>query len=405
MYLSDTACRNAKPKTRPYKISDGHGLYLEIAPSGSKWWRLKYRFGGKENRISLGVYPTVSLKEAREKREAERKRLADGVDPSRHRQMQRSRSKEAAANSFQAIALEWITKFSSTWVDNHTDKVKRRLERDVFPWLGSRPVTEITSAELLSVLRRIESRGARDTAHRAGQNCGQVFRYAIATGRAQNDPSFALRGALPPAKHSHYASIREPAAIGKLMRDIRECRGLFQTQCALRLAPYVFVRPGELRWAEWSEFDLEIAEWRIPAHKMKMRRAHVVPLSAQALEILRELQPMTGDGQYLFPGTARGRPISENTISLALKDLGYAGDQMTVHGFRSMASTLLNEQGWPRDAIERQLAHGERNRVRASYNFAEYLPERRKMMQAWADYLDALRDERKVIVGSFGRAA
>lgn len=238
MALTDTAVRNAKPQDKPYKLSDERGMFIQVTPQGGKRWRLKYRFGGKEQLLSLGTYPEVPLARAREKRDEARRLLAEGVNPSLHRQAQQSRRAEAAANSFEAVALEWIAKYSPTWADNHASKIKRRLERDVFPWLGGRPVAEITSAELLTVLRRIESRGAVDTAHRAGQNCGQVFRYAIATGRAENDPSFALRGALPPAKHGHYASIKEPAAIGKLMRDIQGCRGMLETRCALRLAPY-----------------------------------------------------------------------------------------------------------------------------------------------------------------------
>jgi integrase len=324
--------------------------------------------------------------------------LASGIDPSLHRQLEKGQKAIAAANSFEAVALEWLAKYSPTWSDGHGDKIKRRLERDVFPWMGSRPVAEIKAPELLTVLRRIESRGAVETAHRASQNCGQVFRYAVATGRAERDPTSDLRGALPPVRQTHHASITEPKAIGELLRSIQSYKGSFVTQCALRLAPYVFVRPGELRRAEWNEFDLDGSEWRIPADKMKMGTVHIVPLSEQAVTILRELHPLTGTGNYVFPGVrTKKRPMSDNTILGALRRLGYTGDQMTGHGFRSMASTLLNEQGWNKDAIERQLAHGERNKVRAAYNYAEHLPERRKMMQMWADHLDGLRRGADVI--------
>ncbi|WP_299691685.1 site-specific integrase [Hydrocarboniphaga sp.] len=292
------------------------------------------------------------------------------------------------------------------WVESHSEKVIARLERDVFPWIGKRPISAITAPEVLIVLRRIESRGALDTAHRAKQDCGAVFRYAIHDGRAERDPTADLRGALPPARGGHFATITEPKAIGELLRAIHGYSGTFATCCALKLAPLVFVRPGELRNAEWSEVDLEKAEWRIPSDKMKAGEPHIVPLSEQAVAVLADLQPLTGDDRYLFPSErTRTRPMSENTILAALRRLGYSTDQMSGHGFRAMASTLLNEQGWNRDAIERQLAHAERNRVRASYNYAEHLPERRKMMQAWADYLDMLKNERKVIDQHFGRAA
>lgn len=290
------------------------------------------------------------------------------------------------------MAREWFTKFSPSWSAEHADRIIRRFERDVFPWLGARPIGEITGPELLTALRRVENRGVVETAHRVMQNCSQVFRYAVATGRAQRDPTFDLRGALPPVRSNHFASITEPKAICGLLRAIDGYKGSFITQCALRLAPLVFVRPGELRRAEWAEFDLDAAEWRIPASKMKMRVIHVVPLSSQAASILRELHPLTGSDKYVFPGTrGKDRPMSENTVLAALRRMGYGTNDMTGHGFRSMASTILNEQGWNRDAIERQLAHAERDNVRAAYNYAEHMPERRKMMQQWADYLDKLR--------------
>lgn len=386
--LTDTAVKAAKPRPKPYKATDGGGLYLLVQPSGSRLWRFDYRRpGGARNTLSFGIYPDVSLKHARQQRDDARKLLANGVDPGAKRQAE----KYALSDSFEAVAREWFERFSPNWATSHADKIIGRLEKDLFPWIGKRPIGTITPPELLTCLRRIESRGALDTAHRAHQNCGQVFRYAVATGRAERDPSADLRGALPPAKHKHYASITDPKKIGALLRAIREYQGSFITRCALRLAPLVFVRPFELRAAQWQEFDLDKGEWRIPAERMKARVVHLVPLSTQAIAILKELQPLTGKGKYLFPSVrTRLKPISDNTLNGALRRLGYTTDEITAHGFRSTASTLLNEQGWNRDAIERQLAHGERDEVRAAYNYAEHLPERRRMMQTWSDYLDGL---------------
>lgn len=406
MPLTALSVQQAKPKDKPYKLTDERGLYLLVQPTGSKLWRFNYRFGGKQKTLAIGAFPDVPLATARKRLQQAREQLAEGVDPGEQRK-QAARAREALhTDSFEAVAREWLTKHSPTWSPGHADKIQRRLERDVFPWIGSRPVGEIRAPELLATLRRIESRGALETAHRAHQNCGQVFRYAVATGRAERDPSGDLRGALPPVRQTHHASITEPQPVGELLRALHSYRGSFVTACALKLAPLLFVRPGELRQAEWTEINLDAAEWRIPASKMKARELHIVPLSLQALAILRELQPLTGAGRYVFPGARSDkRPMSENAVLAALRRMGYTGDQMTGHGFRSMASTLLNEQGWHRDAIERQLAHAERNKVRAAYNYAEFLPERRKMMQAWADYLDALREDRKVVSGRFGRVA
>ena len=404
MPLTDTAIRSAKPQAKAVKLFDGGGLYLEVSPAGGKWWRWKYRFGGKEKRLSFGVYPDVSLKAAREKRDVSRKQLATGTDPGEARKA--ARLAQAGAESFEAIAREWHGKFSPGWVASHGDRILRRLEKDLFPWLGKRPIEEVKAPELLAVLRRIESRGAQETAHRAMQNCGQVFRYAVATGRAERDPTGDLRGALPPPKEKHHASIIEPKRVGALLRAIDSYEGFFATKCALRLAPLVFVRPGELRKAQWPEIDFDKAEWRVPAERMKMREQHIVPLSRQAVEILQELEPLTNRGMparpdapcYVFPGAhSRARPMSDNAILAALRRMGYTKDEMTGHGFRSMASTLLHEQGWNHQVIERQLAHAERNAVSAAYNFAEHLPERRKMMQVWADYLDALKAAAEVI--------
>lgn len=403
MALTDTAVRNAKPSEKPRKLTDGKGLFLLVHPNGGKYWRLKYRIDGKEKLLALGVYPDVSLAAAREGRDQARKLLANDIDPGAFRQAQKRATKAATEDSFEAVAREWYTKHSPNWSESHGSRIIRRLERDVFPWLGSRPIAAITAPELLDVLRRIEDRGALETAHRAHQNCGQVFRYAIATGRAERDPAADLRGALPPAKVRHHPSLTDSKAIAELLRAIDGYQGAFVTKCALRLAPLVFVRPGELRRAEWAEIDLDAAEWRIPAEKMKMRAPHIVPLSTQAVAILRELEPLTGAGRYLFPSVRTSeRPMSENTINAALRRLGYDKDSMTGHGFRSMASTLLNEQGWNRDAIERQLAHAERDSVRAAYNYAEHLPERRSMMQHWADYLEGLASGAQVL--AFKRA-
>lgn len=398
MSLTDIKIKKTKPKEKPFKLADEKGLFLIIAPNGSKYWRFKYRFGGKEKLLSFGVYPEVTLAAARAKRDGARKLLMENVDPGIAKQIAKRTEELKIENSFKATACEWLAKYSKQWVPSHAEKIIRRFERDIFPWLGDRPINEIKATELLAVLRRIENRGAIETAHRALQNCGQVFRYAIATGKAERDISSDLRGALPPVKKQHLASIIDPKAIGVLLRAINDYQGNFVTKCALRLAPLLFVRPGELRKAEWSEINFEICEWRIPAAKMKMRVTHIVPLSTQAIAILKDLQPLTDHRKYIFSGERTpNRPMSENTVLGALRRLGYSKDEMTGHGFRSMACTILNEQGWNRDAIERQLAHAERNNVRAAYNYAEHLPERRKMMQHWADYLDKLSNGSEII--------
>lgn len=398
MPLTDTAVRNAKGKDKPYKLSDERGLFLLVNPNGARWWRLKYRVLGKEKLVSLGVYPDVSLKDARARRDESRTLLANGVDPSVNRQVQKAATLERAENSFETVAREWFAKNSPQWKAGHSSKIIVRLEKNLFPYIGGQPIATLTAPELLAALRRIEARGAIETAHRAQQNCGQIFRYAIATGRAERDIAADLRGALQPVVSKHHASIIDPKAIGTLLRQIEGYDGSAETKCALKLAPLVFLRPGELRHAEWSEIDLDNAEWRIPAEKMKMNAVHIVPLSKQAVAALQEIHPTTKHQRYIFRSVRTSdRPMSENTVNAALRRLGYTTDQMTGHGFRSMASTLLNENGWNRDAIERQLAHGERNSVRAAYNYAEFLPERRKMMQWWADYLDKLAAGGKVI--------
>lgn len=390
MPLTDPTIRNAKADTKPVKLFDGAGLFLLVTPAGGKWWRFKYRFGGKEKLLSLGTYPQVSLKEAREKRDDAKKLLRNHIDPSLERQA--VKIAESGQGSFEAVAREWFKKMSTVWVPRHAETIIRRLESHIFPQLGQNPINEVTAPELLAMLRKLEAQGTVETAHRVKQICGQVFRYAIATGRAERDPAADLRGALTPAKPKRMASITDPKGAAGLLRAIDGYQGSFVTASALKLAPLVFVRPGELRQAEWSEIDLEAAEWRIPADKMKMKSPHIVPLSRQAITILREIHQLTGNGKYVFPSLRTGsRPMSNNTVNAALRRMGFSKEEMTGHGFRSMASTLLNEQGWNRDAIERQLAHAERNKVRAAYNFAEFLPDRRKMMQSWANYLDSLK--------------
>lgn len=389
--LTDMAARNAKGKEKPYKLAAGAGLYLQVMPNGNRYWRMKYRYGGKEKLLSIGVYPEVTLREATDRRDVARAQLRGGRDPSEEKQLVKLKAQLSVDGRFEAVALEWLETrrdlAESTWA-----KAKWMLETYAFPWLGKRPIEEIGTAEVLSVLRRLEAQDKIETTQRLRQICGQVFRYAVATGRLDRDPTSALRGALKTAKNRHYASITEPAKIGELLRAIDGYTGQLTTLCALKLAPLVFTRPGELRRAEWAEVDLEAGQWCIPAEKMKMKVAHIVPLSEQALSILREIYPVTSKSRYVFPSIRSLRdPMSENTVNAALRRLGYGTDDMTGHGFRSMASTLLHEMGWTSDAIERQLAHAERNPIKAAYNRAEHLPERRRMMQAWADYLDTLR--------------
>ncbi|MDP1678766.1 MAG: integrase arm-type DNA-binding domain-containing protein [Candidatus Nitrotoga sp.] len=399
MSLTDTAVKNVKPGDKTARLFDGGGLYLEVAPAGGKWWRLKYRYDGKEKRLSLGVYPDVSLKDARQRRSDARKLLADGVDPSENRKAVKAAKTERGANSFEVIAREWFAKNSASWSENHGSRIIRRLERDIFPWIGGRPIAEIKAQELLATLRRVEERGAVETAHRAHQNCGQVFRYAIATGRAERDPSPDLKGALPPVKQSHHAAITDPKAVGDLLRAMDGYQGTFVTKCALRLAPLVFVRPGELRKAAWTEIDLDKAEWNIPAARMKMREPHLVPLSTQAVDILRKLHALTGDARYVFPGArSNGRPMSDNAVLAALRRMGFAKDEMSGHGFRAMARTILDEVlGVRPDFIEHQLAHAVRDPNGRAYNRTAHLAERRKMMQLWSDYLDKLKSGAEVI--------
>jgi integrase len=404
MALTDTAIRNAKPCQKPLKLFDGGGRFLLVAPTGGRLWRLKYRFGGKEKLLALGAYPAVSLKDAREGRDDARKLLAQDVDPGENRKARKAATLASAADSFEVIAREWFAKYAPTWAESHATKVVQRLEKDVFPWLGARPIAQIAAPELLTVLRRIEDRGALDTALRAKQNCGQVFRYAVATGRAERDPSGDLRGALAPVKHENFASITDPAQVAELLRAIDAFRGTFVVKCALQIAPMLFVRPGELRTAEWAAFDLDKAEWRYLVTKTKTE--HLVPLSAQAVALLRELHALTGQRRYVFPGRDPHKPMSGAAVNAALRRLGYdTRTEITGHGFRAMARTILHEElHFKPEVIEHQLAHKVPDALGAAYNHTRFLTERRGMMQQWADYLDLLKAGARIVAGKFGSA-
>lgn len=396
---------NARPKAEPYSLHDGGGLFLIVQPNGSRWWRFRYsRPGtGSRNTLALGTFPDVSLKRAREKRDDARRLLADGIDPGA------KRKSESTANSdtFAALAREWMKQTEAKRAASTNKTIRERVEADLIPWLGERSIASIKAPELLATLRRVEARGSLIVAKRLRQVAGQIFRYAVATGRAERDPSSDLRGALKsPGAERHHSALTNPADVGDLLRAIDGYTGSPITRAALVLSPLLFVRPGELRAAEWPEFDLDAAEWRIPAHKMKMRNTHIVPLSSQAVAILRDLQPLTGGiiagkpdaPRYVFPGArSRTRPMSNNTVNASLRRIGYTGEQMTAHGFRATARTLLAELGWLPDAIERQLAHKASGPLGAAYDRAQFLAERRKMMQAWADYLDSLREGGKVV--------
>lgn len=414
MGLSDTKVKNLKPGVKPdgsqtdkpYRVADEKGLYVEVYPNGAKYWRMKYRFAGKEKRLAFGVYPERTLKQARAKRDEARNLLADGVDPSEVKRAEKAAQGEAAQNSFEVIAREWFNVKLATKSQGHKDRTWRALEKDLFPVLGKRPIGAITPPELLAALRRVESRGAIETAHRVKQAAGQVFRYAIVTGRAERDPSADLRGALATPAQTHFAAITEPKEVGRLMLAIDTFTGTPTVKAALKLSAYLFCRPGELRHMEWSEINWEEQQWEISGHKMKMGNAHIVPLSKQALEILADIQRLNGNRQYVFP-SARGpsRAMSENAVRVALRTMGYTNEQMTPHGFRAMARTLLDEVlGFRVDWIEHQLAHAVKDTNGRAYNRTTHLPQRREMMQKWADYLDRLKLEAStpnVIAGNF----
>lgn len=394
--LTEPKIKAARPKEKPYKLFDERGLYLFVTPSGGRLWRLKYRLNGKEKLLALGAYPDVPLKRAREKRDEARRLIADGIDPSAQKKAER----QASADTFSALAKEYLQVKRSSLNPKTIAKAQWLLDDWLNPSIGSIHVKKLRAAEVLAVCRRLEAKGKYESAHRARALASRVMRYGVATGRCEHDPCAYLRGALKPVKVTNRAAITEPAKLGELLRAIDGYQGQPSTAYALKILPYLFVRPGELRAAEWREFDLESDEplWRIPAGRMKMKEQHVVPLARQVVVLLKQLQPITGDGPLLFPSMRSSkRPISDNTLNAALRRLGYSGDEHVAHGFRSTASTLLNEQGWHPDLIELQLAHAPRNKVRAAYNRAERLAERRKMMQAWADYLDGLKAGGKVI--------
>lgn len=406
MSLSDSACRNAHKSDKAkdgkaFKLFDEKGLFLLVKPTASgwgKWWRFKYRFDGTEKQLSLGTYPEVSLGQAREKRDDARKLVASMIDPGENRKAIKEASADIATNSFEIIAREWGSKKVETWNEKN-NRSKRMLERNIFPWLGGRPISEIFPKDILECLRRIEDRGTIETAHRTLQICGQVFRYAVATGRIDRDITQDLKGALPPAKGEHFAAITEPKEVAELLRAIDSYQGSLPAVCALKLAPMFFVRPGELRAMQWQDVNLETSEWRYFINKTKVQ--HIVPLARQAVAILEELKPLTGHGLYVFPSerTPSGiRCMSENTINAALKRLGYGKDKMTAHGFRAMARTILDEVlGVRPDFIEHQLAHAVRDPNGRAYNRTAHLTERHKMMQQWADYLDGLKSGAQVI--------
>lgn len=386
--LSDTSVRNAKAQSKPYKMSDGEGLFLQVMPSGSKYWRLKYFFAGKEKLLALGVYPDVSLFDARERRSQARKVLAAGGDPGEVKKEAQRALIQKHENTFEMVAREWYDNRQSKWTPYYSMKTMKRLEMHVFPDLGTKPIADITSQEVLSVMRCIERRGI-DTAHRMLQICGQIFTYAVITERATNNPATMLQGALKPLVKKNRAYIKQNE-LPEFLRKVDGYDGTLLTKLAMKFLLLTFVRTGEMRAAEWSEVNFENAEWRIPSERMKMREAHIVPLSRQAIAILHELKPLTGRGRYVFPNQHKPAAImSENTVLYALYRMGYHS-RATGHGFRSTASTILNEHGFRADVIERQLAHGERNSVRAAYNHAQYLAERREMMQWWADFLDQM---------------
>jgi integrase len=399
MALTDTTCRTARPTEKPRKLADEKGLYLLVNQAG-KYWRMDYRHIGRRKTLALGVYPDISLAKARERRDEARRLLADGIDPGESKKARKQARYAAAANSFEAVSREWIAKQTPKWAPAQLKKVTGIFDNNLLPWLGNRPISELRPPELLATLRRMEDRGAHETARRALQYAGMVFRYAVATGRANRDIAADLKGALAPVITKHHATIIDTAKIGQLLRAIDGYSGTLVVKTALKLAPLVFVRPGELRKAEWTEIDLEAGLWSIPAGRMKMREPHVVPLSRQAVEVLRELQPLTGSGTYLFPGErSRERPMSENSVNAALRRMGYdTANEITGHGFRAMARTILDETLSIRpDYIEHQLAHAVRDPNGRAYNRTAHLEGRTAMMQTWADYLDRLKQGAEVI--------
>jgi integrase len=389
MPLTDITAKSAKPKEKIYKLSDEKGLLLSIRPNGGKYWQMKYRFDGKEKTLSFGVYPEVSLKEARDKRDEARKKIKDGIDPSAEKKLAKLTRMVDAGNSFEYVAREWHEKQKDRYTVKHHRAVLTRLENDAFPLLGSRPIGQIKAPELLVTIQKIEKRGAIDLSHRILQTCGQIFRYAIATGRSERDISADLRGALTVRKKVNHAYLKEDD-LPEFLQRLENYQGEPQTKLALQILMLTFVRTAELRGMKWSEINLDTAEWHIPAERMKMREKHIVPLSSQVIELLNQIRRLHNNPDFVFPSRINpNKSTSENTLIYAIYRMGYHS-KATAHGFRATASTILNEKNFRADVIEKQLAHGERNKVRASYNHAQYLPERKDMMQWWADYLDKI---------------
>ena len=397
MPLTDVVVRSTKPGEKPMKLADGGGLFLLVTPAGGKYWRMKYRFNGKEKLLALGVYPDVSLGDARARRDEAKKLLADGADPGQVKQAQKAASAERAENSYEVICREWLKNKGQVIEPAQCAKKLARHVKDVFPWLGGRPIAEITAPEILTVLRRIDGRGARYTAHKVRAEISECMRYAIATGRAERDPCPDLKGAIPAPKTEHMPSITSPAEVGELLRAIDGFKGTYPVQCALWLAPMLFVRPGELRKAQWADFDLDRAEWRYLVTKTKT--PHLVPLARQAVEILRDLHKLTGGGQYVFPGRDPQKPMSDAAINAALRRMGYdTKAEITGHGFRAMARTILHEELHQKpEVIEHQLAHSVADALGTAYNRTRFIKERTAMMQLWADYLGKLKQGADVV--------
>lgn len=393
MALTDTAARQAKAKDKQYKLADGKGMFLLVNPKGQKYWRLKYRFAGKEKLLAIGVYPEISLKEARTLRDRAREQLRKGIDPNEAKKAEKA-SKNEAENSFETVAQEWFAKRKPNWSKSHADRVWRALEKDLLPRIGSKPIASITAPELLNALCKVESRGAIETAHRVKQVAGQVFRYGVATGRCERDISLDLKGALAKPVKTHLAAITKPKEVGNLLVAIESFQGTPVVKAALQLSPLLLCRPGELRHMEWTEINWEEKRWEIPGEKMKLKQPHIVPLCRQAIAILEEIQLLTGSGKYVFPN-ARGtsRPLSENGTRTALRTMGFDNETMTPHGFRAMGRTILDEVlGYRVDWIEHQLAHAVKDTNGRAYNRTTHLPQRAEMMQKWADYLDTLAE-------------
>jgi len=397
--LNNSTVKFAEQKEKNYRISDNRAMYLLVTPTGKKYWRLDYRLHGKRRTYAIGSYPEISLKEARKLRDKARRLIAKGIDPVQERQQTRAAQQEAHENSFENVAWEWVDKKKQGWTPGYARTIEGRLKLNLLPWLSKRPVSEITAPELLRALRKVEARGAIESAHRTLQIANSVFIYSIACGIADHNPAFGLTKALQSPNPKKMAALTDPIEVGGLMRAIREYHGGEIVRCALRFSAYTFCRPGEIRTAEWDEIDWIKAEWRIPAAKMKMKRDHIVPLANQVISVLQEIHVLTGSGRYVFPSLRANKPMSNNTVNAAIRYMGYAKSQMCAHGFRAMASSLLHENGFEHDVIELQLSHQRKDRIAHVYDRSQRLPERRKMMQWYADYLDELKKDDKRAMG------